>query len=404
MASNGKEDLISKIKEIWSRTYNIEGFLSNMVYNGYIKYLRYPYSLTIYLTFECPNNCIYCYLDKTLRRRHFDELTTDEWQEVFRKCEGKVPRLILSGGEPTIRSDFMKIFKSSLELGGFKEVVILTNGIGINEPRSIREIIKLINNNKHTHVQFQVTLDGGNATIHELSRPGIGFKSIVAFVKQLRQNNIDLKVVTILSKLNYIDIPNICKLINKLNVKRIHFSSPIYIGEAKKNIEKIGLGPNDYLKIYNILQEARTLYKDMIISSDIESIMSAHSGHYYEHSFCSIARMRMAITPNGYAIPCELAIKDLDGCFENIRLYNYDVKIVWQNSEEFNRWRDFRFNDIPCIKCEYMICKILCPVILRSYGCDLTHEGFIKFISLNPYHFCPVFNNSWSKIFKYTEC
>lgn len=91
------------------------------------KYDRPILSLRITLTNRCNVNCIYCHHDGM--RSSKNEMTPDE---IYKICQIAkrigVRKIRLSGGEPLIRKDIVKII-SKISSIGFNDISITTNGI-----------------------------------------------------------------------------------------------------------------------------------------------------------------------------------------------------------------------------------------------------------------------------------
>jgi len=399
MLTERKKEVIKDIKKLWLKSRNMDSFLNDLVFSGYTYYLSFPYFLLIYLTLRCTGDCLYCYLSKELKTKYSNELKTEEWCKILRNCNANVHKLVISGGEPTIRTDFLEILKAATNEGGFDEISILTNGTGIRSISKIKEIKKLTTHGPR--IEFQITLDGATKESHELSRPGTNFESVIDFIKKAREHELSVRVVTILNRLNREHIMDICRIVRKMKLSKVHFSLVNYIGEARKNIKQIFLSQKDYLQIFKLLTRAKHIYKDLDISSDLEFLIQGNEGgHESKNTFCGIARTNMAIAPNGQILPCALAIINNSEYEENISEYDYNIENAWKYSKEFDKWRKFRFNNIPCISCAYKLCKLLCPVILMHYNCSLDFKGFKKFLNINPHYFCPIFNKSFSEVIK----
>lgn len=400
--------VFDEIKALWDDSQDIPEFLLRLARLGYLDVPSVPCVAILALTERCHGGCVYCSAATTPYAKK-KELTLKEWTDVLDSLvRAGVSEIVLSGGEPLLREDFCNILEYAAS--HFYRVQILTSGI-FPRPHEIIQNIRNIIRKYDSQFYIQVDIDSLREELHNTLRSGCQLETVKKNLNELLKIKRDLSceiwINTVATRYNLFDIPSLITFFNKMPIDGVKIIPMALVGKAIY-MKDIALTSHEKIMLLNTVNQVMQK-EDLEIKVYYEPIEAGLSLMQKTQKFdkknmvkplCSVARMRMAITSNGYAIPCELAIKDLDGCFENIRLYDYDVKIVWQSSEEFNRWRDFSFNDIPCIKCEYLVCKILCPVILRNYGCDLTREGFMRFLSLNPYHFCPVFNNPWNKIFK----
>lgn len=73
----------------------------------------------------CNLNCMYCYIRKNPRDSH---ATAAAEAELRRFRSAGVSRLILTGGEPTIRKDLPRLIRYAREIG-FEDVQLFTNGL-----------------------------------------------------------------------------------------------------------------------------------------------------------------------------------------------------------------------------------------------------------------------------------
>ncbi|WP_295598655.1 GTP 3',8-cyclase MoaA [uncultured Methanobrevibacter sp.] len=98
--------------------------LENVVHD---KYERPILSLRITLTNRCNVNCLYCHHDGMVKSK--DEMTADELHTICKIAKKiGVRKIRLSGGEPLLKKDIVKIVERIASLG-FKDISMTTNGI-----------------------------------------------------------------------------------------------------------------------------------------------------------------------------------------------------------------------------------------------------------------------------------
>ncbi|MCQ2511127.1 MAG: radical SAM protein, partial [Lachnospiraceae bacterium] len=106
----------------------------------YIK--RYPYSGTFELTGRCNLNCSMCYVhvnQKKIAELGERELTTEEWKRIADEvCDAGTFQLLITGGEPLIRSDFAEIYTYIAQKGFF--LTLYTNAVLLTD--EIFEVLK----------------------------------------------------------------------------------------------------------------------------------------------------------------------------------------------------------------------------------------------------------------------
>lgn len=89
-----------------------------------------PISLNILITYQCNFFCKHCYIEPE-RVRAFEKLSIDEWKKILKsfKDSGAI-YLRISGGEPTICSEFAAIYSFAWNLG--YKIEVATNGYLLN--------------------------------------------------------------------------------------------------------------------------------------------------------------------------------------------------------------------------------------------------------------------------------
>lgn len=89
---------------------------------------RYPFSATMELTERCNYNCIQCFINKPANDPSSQkEMTTAQVKDLIDQLvEAGTLFLLITGGEPFLRSDFIEIFKYSRKKGLI--VTLFSNG------------------------------------------------------------------------------------------------------------------------------------------------------------------------------------------------------------------------------------------------------------------------------------
>lgn len=144
------------------------------------------------LGFTCNNNCVHCVV--TDKRSALD-LSTKEVEKVILE-DSRLDKLVFTGGEPTIRSDFLHLIKYAKEVG-VKEIILQTNGRRFSDFEFANEASKYLD-------LVLIAIHSHNEVIHEMitqrtrswEETIIGFKNLVKIGKTI------VHTQTVLSKLN----------------------------------------------------------------------------------------------------------------------------------------------------------------------------------------------------------
>lgn len=176
------------------------------------------------ITNICNYSCSYCIFSAQSKKMD-GELTTDE---VFKTLKGlkanNYTHIKITGGEPFVRNDLLKILKKAVDLGF--EIDVSTNGSFIT-PEKAQEIKKI--NLKMVHV----SLDGHNAKTHELVRGVNTFERTIRGIRNLVENDIYVRIGTVIYKENENNIEDIVRLVVNLGVNEIIFSFMEPVGRMK---------------------------------------------------------------------------------------------------------------------------------------------------------------------------
>src|SRR5262249_21739119 len=99
--------------------------------NGWRRHVRgtkvvAPYAVTFYVTHKCNLACSYC----TQKEPDVfsDELGTVETLKLLAKIRRESDSIVITGGEPTLRSDIEQIVEAARFKNKFRSVLLITNG------------------------------------------------------------------------------------------------------------------------------------------------------------------------------------------------------------------------------------------------------------------------------------
>lgn len=178
--------------------------------------------------FLCNNRCKFCVQgDKRDFCAFKDEKEIKEnLEETYR--EGK-REVVFTGGEPTLHPRFLDLVKYAKQLG-FEEIQIQTNG------RLLSYYDFCVKTVKAGATQFSPAVHGPNAKIHDFltSSPG-SFEQTIQGIKNLRKLNQYILTNTVVTTRNYRFLPEIARLLVKLEVDQFQFAFIHLGGRAFEN-------------------------------------------------------------------------------------------------------------------------------------------------------------------------
>ena len=166
--------------------------------------------------FQCNNRCLFCVQGD--KRDIFPNKSDGEVREILKKNACDCRGVVFTGGEPTISESLVSWVKYAKKLG-YQDIMIQTNGRLFAYRDYCEAIIKAGAN------QFSPALHGSTAHIHDsLTRAPGSFKQTVQGIKNLRALGQYVATNSVITKLNYKDLPNLAKLLVKLGVNQFQFA------------------------------------------------------------------------------------------------------------------------------------------------------------------------------------
>jgi len=181
------------------------------------------------ITRRCNLKCIHCYAQA--KDQVFDnELTTDEGKNLIDDLsQYKVPVLLLSGGEPTIRKDLPELAAYAIEKG--MRAVISTNGTLITQ-----EMARVLKDIGLSYVG--ISLDGMEK-IHDRFRGVKGaYRAALEGIKNCQDAGIKVGLRFTINKFNVDEIENIFNLLEDMDIPRACFYHLVYAGRGSKLVEE----------------------------------------------------------------------------------------------------------------------------------------------------------------------
>ncbi len=176
--------------------------------------------LIIEINRECNLNCKFCRVPKDNRRRAFKELESllenKEMEDVVEYKEGKIKYLGISGGEPLLHPDILRILK--LLSTKSDEVVLATNLTILNE--KILDALKKLKN-----IYIQINLPSPNPSTYKKivgkDTFSVAIKNIKKLTKEVEAYRVAINMVV--CKENIDECKNMVKLCSQLNVENLRF-------------------------------------------------------------------------------------------------------------------------------------------------------------------------------------
>ena len=180
------------------------------------------------ITRRCNLKCIHCYAQA--KDQFFDnELTTEEGKNLIDDLSRfKVPVLLLSGGEPTIREDLPELAAYAVEKG--MRAVISTNGTLITQ-----QMARVLKDIGLSYVG--ISLDGMEEINDRFRGVKGAFRSALEGIKNCQEAGIKVGLRFTVNKFNVGEIENIFNLLEDMEIPRVCFYHLVYAGRGSKLVE-----------------------------------------------------------------------------------------------------------------------------------------------------------------------
>jgi radical SAM protein with 4Fe4S-binding SPASM domain len=312
-----------------------------------------PLILSWNVTRECNLKCEHCYLNSADKKLP-DELTTEDGKRLIDQiCKVSKPLLILSGGEPLLRSDIYELIKYGSSKG-------LKMGLGSNGSLIDDKVAKKLKEAGITTVS--ISIDSHIPAQHDEFRgvPGSWEKAVNA-IKALRANNVLVQVNTTLTHDNYNQIDDIMTFSENIGVENFHL---FFLVPTGRGVKLEDITPQKYEDMITNTFAKVSKHRLNVRPSCAPQFMRIAQGMGLDMRQwirgCIAGMYYCRIYANGDVTPCPyLPIK-----VGNIR--ETPFKEIWKNADMFKALRDPNTLTGKCGECEY---KVICGGCrARAYG------------------------------------
>lgn len=307
------------------------------------KKLFIPISVLIEVCYTCNENCIHCCLSNHIKHG----LTFKQYEYLFDQlAEAGVFFIILTGGEPFTRHDFMKIVEAARKRR--LSVTIFTNGTLLSE-NDIKWLKKLYIQEVH------ISIYSADPKVHDkITRIRGSFQRSAENIRRLTNSGVSVRIKCPLMNITVSGKDEIKKLAQNLGVK-IQFTAVI---TAKDNGDKSALE----------LRLTKDQLKKVIIDSDINS--QSKKPIYFQDNLgcipCDTVLNGGSIDPNGDVYPCNQFQVRAGNVLES------SFGEIWRNSIGLQELRNIRLRDLyECRRCDLFQFCTRCPGLALLEDKDL---------------------------------
>jgi len=249
---------------------------------------RIPVVVSWAITYRCNFRCIFCDIPKKPSK----EVSRDEAKLVLDKlCSLGLSMLNFTGGEPCLRLDIGDLINYAKNKGLF--VGLNSNGMLI--PKMIKKL-------KHLDL-ISLSVEGP-PSINDRIRGQGSYEILIDAAKQAKKNQIPVRFVSTLNKLNLKSIEDIVKLACSFNTKVAFQVVDSYcLGSQDKNPvlperDELLTALNEIIKLKTNSMYAKTIGNSL---SCLKYLLDWPDLPYLE---CASGKIAFRLTPEGKMIPC----------------------------------------------------------------------------------------------------
>jgi len=219
--------------------------------------------LDIKLGYTCNNLCKFCIQGN--KRDLKDSQTTSEVKKTLLENSFNFKEVVFTGGEVTIRNDIFELVKFAKECG-YKTIRIQTNGRIFSYFDFCQKIIDAGAN------EFMPSIHGSTPEIHDgLTRAVGSFEQTLQGILNLKKLQQGVFINTVVTRINYKDMPNIAKMLSDIKVNSYQFAFMHINSSIQKDIKLVEEIVPRYKEIKPFAEEGLQIGIDANVKSKVEA-------------------------------------------------------------------------------------------------------------------------------------
>ncbi|MEM3405953.1 MAG: radical SAM protein [Candidatus Pacearchaeota archaeon] len=296
-----------------------------------LHYYSIPHLIHIETTYGCNQGCIFCYNPN--RNYSIDYKKLDKIIDSVYKS--KIPHVYLIGGEPSLLS-VKKLNEYIDKLSKYSSVTIVTNGF---------KYMKGLSKNLAC---LGIPIHGDKKTHEYLTNNPKSYNKIISNIKKYIEEGFDVRIIPVLTSINYNQMYNIIKLSTKLGAESV-FVDRFEPGGIGSKLTKKLLPSTKQFKI--ALDQMIKAKKDFGIplgfGTAIPYCLDKRLIDENIYANCGAGITFGAINPNG----------DFRICNQSLKVYGNVLKEplekIW-NKKELDEFRNLSWVNEPCKSCNLL--------------------------------------------------
>ena len=301
---------------------------------------RPPLAMLAELTHRCPLQCPYCSNPLALSPRS-DELTTEEWIDVFRQAAKLgVLQVHLSGGEPTARKDLGELIAAARDVGIYTNLI--TAGVLLDEQR-----LQALKAAGLDHLQLSIQ-DSDPVNADRIGNYKGGFDKKIAVAEWTRRAGLPLTINAVVHRQNLDNLEAIIALAAELDAHRLEIAHVQYYGWALENRAALMPTAAQVESANEIASQAAETYRGRMV---IDYVTPDYFARRPKRCMDGWGNQFFAVSPRGLVLPCHAAETITGMSFSCVREKPLDW--IWRYDPAFRKFRGTQWMAEPCRSCEH---------------------------------------------------
>lgn len=188
--------------------------------------------LSIHFTDRCNNRCVFCVVDSPSVRK--DSVSAGQIVAFLEANQGKGYAAVnIHGGEPTTRRDFLELLQRIRDLG-YPSVILQTNARKLSRREFADQVVGL------GCSKIVVSVHGSNSQVHDgITLVADSLRHAIHGIRNVKALGAHVRTNTVVSQMNYTDLPAIAELLLDLGVDHVNISALHTAGTAYKNFDAV---------------------------------------------------------------------------------------------------------------------------------------------------------------------
>lgn len=338
------------------------------------------------ITRRCNLKCVHCRSSSEMEAKGHPDFSTEEAYRILDDIASYAkPVMVLSGGEPLLRSDVFDIAKYGTKKG--MRMCIATNGTLVTE--------EICRNMKAAEVKMvSLSLDGSTDAVHDDFRSQKGaFAGTINAARLFKEHGIPFLINSSFTKRNQEEIPKVYKLAKELGATAWYMFMIVPTGRGEDIMNEL-ISKEDYEEILDWHYQMEKNEHDLLVRPTcaphyyrVVLQKQKEEGEKFERRSlkfstggskgCIAGQVICLIDVDEDVLPCSYFPRSAGNLKEK------SFKDIWEHSELFLEMRDFKKYKGRCGSCEYIGVCGGCRA--RAYSVTGDYLGEEPFCSYIPY-------------------